>query len=308
MFIVNQPIADLKKEPQTLSETTDQVLYGMKGTFYDDHAVNGYRHILMEYGYEGYIKEEDTTKVGLPDEQVRQSLTEEWIITSLFSDVLIKPDIRSMIISNLPRGSRILTANSRYIEQHLISEYHRQEEALINLIKRQDWLYLPEFDGYIRRHHAAAFLTPQFTPPEWIQTPEQEEHFRCSLTKTALSYLGVPYRWGGKSPQGIDCSGLTFMSYYMNSVYIYRDAKLMEGFPVRAIPRALCRPGDLLYFPGHIAMYLDQGTFIHATGKSGSDGVVINSFNPYARNYRKDLDESFITAGTIFPPKSSCKE
>ena len=38
--------------------------------------------------------------------------------------------------------------------------------------------------------------------------------------------------------------------------------------------------GDLLYFPGHIAMYIGDGKYIHSTGKAGSGGVVINSLNP----------------------------
>lgn len=74
--------------------------------------------------------------------------------------------------------------------------------------------------------------------------------FGAAVTATARSYLGVHYRWGGKTPMGIDCSGLTSMSYLLSGVVIYRDAEIREGFPVHPIPRSSMRPGDLLYFPG----------------------------------------------------------
>ncbi|XRD26436.1 NlpC/P60 family protein [Lysinibacillus fusiformis] len=52
---------------------------------------------------------------------------------------------------------------------------------------------------------------------KWLQEkPSQaqittEHSFRENVVQTALSYLATPYRWGGKSPLGIDCSGLCSM-------------------------------------------------------------------------------------------------
>ena len=86
----------------------------------------------------------------------------------------------------------------------------------------------------------------------------------------------------------------------LNGVYIYRDARLMPGFPVRQIPYDNIKEGDLLYFPGHIAMYIGEGDYIHSTARPGSDGVVINSLNPAADNYRCDLAESIYAAGSVF--------
>lgn len=129
-----------------------------------------------------------------------------------------------------------------------------------------------------------------------------EEKLRERLVRTAASYLGVQYRWGGKTPLGVDCSGLTSMAYMLNGIYIYRDAVLKPGFPVRQIPYECMKPGDLLYFPGHIAMYIGNGDYIHSTARAGSDGVVINSLNPESNLFRLDLAESLYAVGSVFKP------
>lgn len=55
--------------------------------------------------------------------------------------------------------------------------------------------------------------------------------------------------------------------------------------------------GDLLYWPGHVAMYIGDEKYIHSTGASG--GVVINSINPEHDDYREDLAD-IKEIGTVF--------
>ena len=139
----------------------------------------------------------------------------------------------------------------------------------------------------------------------WTETLPQKkivdkEAFRRAVVETAKTYLGIQYRWGGRSTAGIDCSGLTSVSYMMNGILTWRDAKIVEGYPVREIAKYEMKMGDLLYFPGHIAMYMGDGRYIHSTGKAGSGGVVINSLNPEDADFRADLAESLYAAGSIF--------
>lgn len=93
------------------------------------------------------------------------------------------------------------------------------------------------------------------------------------IIAAAKKYLGTPYRWSGKSPLGIDCSGLCFMAYYLNGIKIYRDAR----FPFYSDYEITCeklRPADLVFFKGHVALYLGRDKIIHSNAKDGK--VVIS--------------------------------
>lgn len=100
----------------------------------------------------------------------------------------------------------------------------------------------------------------------WKNLYGEEEVLRKKLTDSAREFLGTQYRWGGKSSQGIDCSGLVFMSYLDHGILLYRDAQILTEYPVKEISREQLKKGDLLFFPGHVAMYLGAEKYIHATG------------------------------------------
>ena len=127
-----------------------------------------------------------------------------------------------------------------------------------------------------------------------------EEAFRDAVCAQAEKYLGTEYRWGGKSGRGIDCSGLVSSAYMQCGVLIYRDAKIVEGWPMHEIPFDQKQRGDALYFPGHIALYLGNGRYIHSTGAAASGGVVLNSLDPADPLYREDLVKSLYAVGSIF--------
>jgi len=90
----------------------------------------------------------------------------------------------------------------------------------------------------------------------------------AQIAQIAADYLHSPYHWGGKSPFGIDCSGLTQMVYRLNGVNIPRDSQdqVREGELVPSIGES--RPGDLAFFfenTSHVGLVLDGG-IIHAAG------------------------------------------
>jgi cell wall-associated NlpC family hydrolase len=81
----------------------------------------------------------------------------------------------------------------------------------------------------------------------------------------AARYLGVPYRWGGGSPAGFDCSGLVMYVFAQLGISLphYTVAQYALGTPVS---RDQLQPGDVVFFDGlgHVGIYIGGGQFIHA--------------------------------------------
>ena len=100
-----------------------------------------------------------------------------------------------------------------------------------------------------------------------------------NLTKVASLYLNSPYLWGGKTPFGIDCSGLTQMIYRINGYKIPRDASQQSelGETLSFIEES--EPGDLAFFDDkegkiiHVGMLLENNYILHAHGNVRIDRI-----------------------------------
>ena len=104
------------------------------------------------------------------------------------------------------------------------------------------------------------------------QVPARGEAFlREELIKTARSFIGVPYLWGGTSAEdGFDCSGLTMTVYQLNGLNLPRTSgeQFEDGEPTS---RQALQKGDLVFFAtagrgkvSHVGVYIGAGQFIHA--------------------------------------------
>lgn len=100
-----------------------------------------------------------------------------------------------------------------------------------------------------------------------------------SIISDAQAYLNAPYRWGGKSPFGIDCSGLVQTVFSLNGFRLPRDAaqQALEGEPNDFLQEAF--PGDLAFFGEenepitHVGIMLNNHNIIHASGKVRIDKI-----------------------------------
>lgn len=96
-----------------------------------------------------------------------------------------------------------------------------------------------------------------------------------NIISTAMLLKGVPYMWGGTSVKGVDCSGLTRTSYFMNGLLLPRNASQQVKCGIEVSLDEL-QPGDLLFFGrkatpergegiSHVAMYIGDGKIIHSS-------------------------------------------
>jgi cell wall-associated NlpC family hydrolase len=102
----------------------------------------------------------------------------------------------------------------------------------------------------------------------------------------ALAWLGTPYRRGGASRHGIDCSGLTGAVFARRGIDLPRTAaeQFTQGLSVG--PDEM-RPGDLVFFRNtykrgisHVGIYVGEGRFVHAAGRR--QGVIVSDLaRPY---------------------------
>ena len=268
--IVITPIAPLMTKPQYDCELADETMCGMVVELGEREGE--YVRVTTEYRYSGYMP----VSCLLTDESRVESWEKAslcWVMRSSL-DVQADPRVQSWQLTTLPRGARVLAL---------------EEPA-------EGWqkVELPDGRaGYVR----ASGLTPVDTTP-W----EKKDPFvlRSALVRTALSYMGSQYRWGGKTAWGIDCSGLCSVSYLLHGIQIHRDASLEPGFPLKEIDMSRMAEGDLIFFPGHVAMYIGDGKYVHATARAGSDAVVINSLRPEDPDFRQDLLDSITKIGSLF--------
>lgn len=123
-----------------------------------------------------------------------------------------------------------------------------------------------------------------------------------------ITFMGIPYTWGGTSAKMLDCSGFMRTIFFMNGIYLNRDAsqQARQGIDLGTqLNTDKYLPGDLLFFGvrgedgkkdrvTHVAVYIGGGEYLHEAGL-----VHISSFYPEMDNYSRYYDETFLCARRI---------
>lgn len=95
-----------------------------------------------------------------------------------------------------------------------------------------------------------------------------------ALLQTAAKFKGVPYKFGGVSPKGFDCSGYTGYVFQQHRAILPRAADTQCGQGIFVLQKNL-KPGDLVFFStyekgaSHVGIYAGEGKFWHVSTKKG---------------------------------------
>ena len=116
------------------------------------------------------------------------------------------------------------------------------------------------------------------------------------VVENAYMYLNAPYHWGGRSPFGIDCSGLTQMAYKLSGITLKRDAWMQaeQGQAVHLLDET--QVGDLAFFDNeegkitHVGILTSKNRIIHASGQVRVDNIDHHGiFNLDLKKYTHNL-------------------
>ncbi len=132
-----------------------------------------------------------------------------------------------------------------------------------------------------------AYLRKKYAP---LLNTDQDNIINLLLYKAIDDWMGVPYKYGGISKKGVDCSGFTAAVY--NATYqipLARRAADMYAMVNEKVQKSDLKEGDLVFFDigrrelSHVGVYLTNGRFVHA---STSRGVVISDLEmDYYKKY-----------------------
>ncbi len=129
------------------------------------------------------------------------------------------------------------------------------------------------------------YLTFEISKDENFGTFQMTDDIRMQIVKTALSYEGGRYKWGGTSLEnGVDCSGFTMMIFQKYGFSLSHSASGQKSETV-SINKEELLPGDLVFYNGykgknkigHVGIYIGNNQIVHAQNKKV--GITVSDIN-----------------------------
>jgi len=177
------------------------------------------------------------------------------------------------------------------------------QDTVMNIVGLNTGWYKVRYDGkvgYVRSDYmnvvasassttSASSSSSSSTLPASTQVtptgpaPDHNAEIGQQIVDLALSFVGTKYVWGGTSPSGFDCSGLTTYVLRQFGVSLTRTASGQYRDNGAHISRSDLAPGDLIFTStngrtvAHVAIYMGDNKIVHASSSRGS--VVISDFS-----------------------------
>ena len=253
-MLVVSAVADVRREPRHQSELVSEAIHGDAVT--PLRAENEWTLVRMDDGYIGWIR----------DWHLKTWTTVEADAFAAGATHRIKSN--HGVVFESPGGSPLseLVAGTRL----MVGE--RSTRGLVAVRLADDRT------GFVARSSLEPLRKRRPTPER--------------LAETGRRFIGIPYLWGGTTPNGFDCSGLIQRVYRLNGVLLPRDSDQQARFGVEKVisgPENVT-PGDLLFFGRsrdsitHVGLVLPDRTFLHSYGQ-----VTVNAIDPSHPRYSERL-------------------
>jgi cell wall-associated NlpC family hydrolase len=241
--VVVTPVEDLHSAPTTDADVTSQAFLGQVVTVLEQQEA--FARVETPDRYTGWLPL--SALRSYPD-----GSTPRYASRGRVADVV-------SLIANVYREASVTSARPKS-QAPFTARLELLDEALAG---QPGWVLvrLPSGEsGYVQAGDVR--LAEASTPVPRLEGPE--------LVAQARRFLGLPYRWGGMTPWGVDCSGLVAAAYRAGGRILPRDADLQFDDPeARPVERSALQPGDLVFFGGqsvtHVGLYAGEGRFVHAT-------------------------------------------
>jgi len=119
--------------------------------------------------------------------------------------------------------------------------------AKLNIAEVRDRMAITSPGGYVPAAHLKPIADNE---PDFVAVAER--------------FVGAPYLWGGKTMLGIDCSGLVQLALSACGIACLRDSDMQERALGAPVDLSELTRGDLIFWPGHVAIARDRDSLVHA--------------------------------------------
>jgi cell wall-associated NlpC family hydrolase len=188
-------------------------------------------------------------------------------------DALQKQEDEQVTLRAQAQDRKIAADQARSEQSAYVASLGKQLKRLI-ASEQEHQRQLAELRARMARRAAASAAEVAKSKGADLGTLPRQSASSSDIVRVAQQYLGVPYVWGGTSPSGFDCSGLTQYVYAKCGISIPRTSteQFAAGTHIPAGDVSALKAGDLVFFgtggdPGrvhHVAIYIGNGEMLHA--------------------------------------------
>jgi len=267
--ITKSPVLNIRGANKHSSELISQALMGSTMLILEAEE----KWLKVQFEEDKYIGWVEKSNVVMTDSQNMESWKNEKkiMITKPINFLYAKPDVNSPVVAKIYYTTKLTLTQMSTLEQNK------------NFYKVQ----LP--------YGPCAFLKIENAKIDPSQVAS--DIVKKEIVNEAKKFLTTPYLWGGTTSMMTDCSGFTQTIYKFYGYSLPRDADQQQSAtkPVNKIEEL--KVGDLVFFPGHVGMYIGNMKFIHSSASLG--GVSISSFDPKASDYFEWCAKNFKGGGRV---------